>query len=89
MQESIVFLVRVQCRRKGSSHSLSHLLMTFLLHILTAQKKTFPMRYHTPRFDFFSLRFFILNIYKKPISCDKKWEKITVKVLQYLQLKLP
>ena len=31
MQESIVFLVRVKCRRKESSRSLSHLLMSFLL----------------------------------------------------------
>ena len=31
MQESIVFLVRVQCRRKESSRSLSHLMMSFLL----------------------------------------------------------
>ena len=31
MQESIVCLVRVQCRRKESSRSLSHLLMSFLL----------------------------------------------------------
>jgi len=30
MQVSIVFLVRVQCRRKESSRSLSHLLMSFL-----------------------------------------------------------
>ena len=30
MQESIVFLVRVQCRRKESSRSLCHLLMSFL-----------------------------------------------------------
>ena len=30
MQESIVFLVRVQCRRKESSRSLSHLMMSFL-----------------------------------------------------------
>jgi len=30
MQESIVFLVLVQCRRKESSRSLSHLLMSFL-----------------------------------------------------------
>jgi len=28
--ESIVFLARVQCRRKESSRSLSHLLMSFL-----------------------------------------------------------
>ena len=27
-------LVRVQCRRKESSRSLSHLLMSFLLHLL-------------------------------------------------------
>ena len=31
MQESIVFLLRVQCPRKESSRSLSHLLMSFLL----------------------------------------------------------
>jgi len=30
MQESIVFLVRVQYRRIESSRSLSHLLMSFL-----------------------------------------------------------
>jgi len=30
MQECIVFLVRAQCRRKKSSHSLSHLLMSLL-----------------------------------------------------------
>ena len=30
MQESIVFLRLVQCRRKESSRSLSHLLMSFL-----------------------------------------------------------
>jgi len=30
MRESIVFLVRVQCRRKESSRSLSHLLMSFV-----------------------------------------------------------
>jgi len=31
MHVSIVFLVRVRCRRKESSRSLSHLLMSFLL----------------------------------------------------------
>jgi len=31
MHKSIVFVVRVRCRRKESSHSLSHLLMRFLL----------------------------------------------------------
>jgi len=35
MQESIVFLVRVQCRRKESSRLLSHLLMSFLYAILS------------------------------------------------------
>ena len=30
MQEPIAFLVRVKCRRKESSRSLSHLLMSFL-----------------------------------------------------------
>ena len=34
MQQSIVFLVRVQCRRKESSRSLSHLLMSFLFIII-------------------------------------------------------
>jgi len=29
-EKSIAFLVRVQCRRKESSRSLSHLLMSFL-----------------------------------------------------------
>ena len=33
MQESIVFLLRVQCRRKESSRLLSHLLMSFLLFL--------------------------------------------------------
>ena len=33
MKESIVFLLRVQCRRKESSRSLSHLLMSFLFTI--------------------------------------------------------
>jgi len=35
MQESIVFLLRVQCRRTESSRSLSHLMMSFLLSVLT------------------------------------------------------
>jgi len=33
MHVSIVFLVRVQCRRKESSRSLSHLLMSFLYKV--------------------------------------------------------
>jgi len=37
MQESIVFLLRVQlCRRKESSRSLSHLLMSFLFLLVGA-----------------------------------------------------
>ena len=36
MQESIAFLVRLQCRRKESSRSLSHLLMSFLFIISAA-----------------------------------------------------
>ena len=36
MQESIAFLVRVQCRRKESSRSLSHILMSFLCPMLYA-----------------------------------------------------
>ena len=36
MQESIVFLLRVQCRRKESSRSLSHLLMSFLFDIASS-----------------------------------------------------
>ena len=35
MQESIVFLVRVQCRCKESSRSLSHLLMSFLFGLVS------------------------------------------------------
>ena len=34
MQESIVFLVRVQFRRKEGSRSLSHLLMSFLFSLV-------------------------------------------------------
>ena len=37
MQESIVFLLRVQCRRKESSRSLSHLLMSFLVFLLLSK----------------------------------------------------
>ena len=44
MQESIVFLLRVQCRRKESSRSLSHLLMSFLsamqLHAVQPRQRT-------------------------------------------------
>ena len=37
MQASIVFSLRVQCRRKESSRSLSHLLMSFLYNFVTQQ----------------------------------------------------
>ena len=40
MQESIAFLVRVQCRSKESSRSLSHLLMSFL-YSFTAKLSAF------------------------------------------------
>jgi len=49
MQESIVFLVRVQCRRKESSRSLSHLLMSFLYvieRIFIAIKGRRPLTHH-------------------------------------------
>ena len=36
MQESIVFLLRVQCRRKVSSRSLSYIMMSFLVSCVTA-----------------------------------------------------
>jgi len=39
MQESIVFLVSVQCRRKESSRSLSHLMMSFLFISYYSQQK--------------------------------------------------
>ena len=39
-KESIVFLLRVQCRRKESSRSLSHLLMSFLFTITIRNVKT-------------------------------------------------
>ena len=41
MQESIVFLLRVQCRRKESSRSLSHLLMSFLSYYLLKKHLVF------------------------------------------------
>ena len=60
MQESIAFLVRVQCRRKESSRSLSHLLMSFLSFsannlygrksISAAAKNDRPYRRATPTF---------------------------------------
>ena len=41
MQESIVFLRRVQCRRKESLRSLFHLLMSFLYLVENMDKKYF------------------------------------------------
>jgi len=49
MQESIVFLVRVQCRRKESSRSLSHLLMSFL-YVLDLIR----FRFQNPNFRYIS-----------------------------------
>jgi len=44
MQVSIAFLVRVQCRRKESSRSLSHLLMSFLyIHQKQARSQDFTL----------------------------------------------
>ena len=40
MQESIVFLLRVQCRRIESSRSLSHLLMSFLFSVYNEIRTT-------------------------------------------------
>ena len=45
MHESIAFLVRVQCRRKESSRSLSHLLMSFLF-LLWSDSPGFQERFH-------------------------------------------
>ena len=45
---SIVFLLRVQCRRKESSRSLSHLLMSFLFAIVTPNFCSW-CRFYIPR----------------------------------------
>ena len=66
MQESIVFLVCVQCRCKDSSRSLSHLLMSFLfLHNKCDVNKldTLPYRMLQNRFD-------ILNRLGVAYECD-------------------
>jgi len=47
MQESIVFLVRVQCHRKESSRSLSHLLMSFLYNLLRCITCSQHAMFHT------------------------------------------
>ena len=39
MQESLVFLVHVQCRRKESSRSLSHPLMSFFYFLVLQHAK--------------------------------------------------
>ena len=44
MQKSIVFLVRVQFRRKESSRSLSHLLMSFLYVFSERRYMSSPVR---------------------------------------------
>ena len=43
MQKSIVFLLRVQCRRKESTRSLSHLLMSFLFKH-SVSNYTYPLK---------------------------------------------
>ena len=40
----LYFVVRVRCRRKESSRSLSHLLMSFLLHLQTYE--TYNLKFH-------------------------------------------
>jgi len=47
MQESIVFLLRVQCRRKESSRSLSHLLMSFLSNNLLNPHQSAYRKHHS------------------------------------------
>jgi len=42
MHESIVFVLRVRCRRKESLRSLSHLLMSFLSHRLLQHRTFIP-----------------------------------------------
>ena len=48
MQVSIVFFVRVQCRRKESSRSLSHLLMSLLSFILACTWTSSPAANRRP-----------------------------------------
>jgi len=45
MQESIVFLLRVQYRRKESSRSLSHLLVSFLYYSVVIQLQDCLIRF--------------------------------------------
>ena len=49
MHESIAFLVRVQCRRKESSRSLSHLLMSFLFSQLKTRCCQFVVPFRLKR----------------------------------------
>jgi len=48
MEESVVFLVRVQCRRKESSRSLSHLLMSFLCNLFMGRPSYYYYRRAVP-----------------------------------------
>jgi len=65
MQESIVFLVRVQCRRKESSRSLSHLLMSFLsTYLVTTNASVTSIP--------FIIIIVVVCIRQRCISCCKK-----------------
>jgi len=70
MQESIklYFLVRVQCRRKESSRSLSHLMMSFLVFTaLHGMQRGLTMR-------FLSVRLSVCLSVRR-VDCDKTKEK--------------
>jgi len=56
MQESVVFLVRVQCRRKESSRSLSHLMMSFLFKV-KINKDLLTSKHETRQTEWLGLTF--------------------------------
>jgi len=66
MQESIVFLVRVQCRSKESSRSLSHLLVSFLYIIVWNYK-----------FRFFLLNAACITTATTTVTRYSKWPRNT------------
>ena len=63
MQESIAFLLRVQCRRKESSRSLSHLLMSFLFYIVLELVKLCVCQCSIKNY----LRTYLLKLYNTPV----------------------
>ena len=77
MQKSIVFLVRVQCRRKESSRSLSHLLMSFLWTLLMiATLKITMSKWQHCTFDNWRLLFlfsFAVNVNEQWIIAQLRW----------------